>query len=147
MPRRKPYFLTLFEQERYRIKFRKVEQLKSHKEPIIQLADIFAGLTCFSRKKSYECWIEYNKRKKQQSLFRKESEIRSKLSKTDLKRFELIFNIYELCKKSGLNVSLRSNKYLWTPNPSNPLNFWHYEPQHEKDKAPQKKKVINTYNK
>lgn len=113
------------------------KHLKSvREEPIIQLADIFAGLTCFSRKKSYECWIEYNKRKKQQSLFRKESEIRSKLSKTDLNRFELIFNIYELCRKSGLNVSLRSNKYLWTPNPSNPLNFWHYEPQHENDKTP-----------
>lgn len=134
--RRKPHFLTLFEQDKHRIKFIRLNQLKSHEEPLIQLADLFAGIACFSRKKSDECWIEYNKRKKQQSLFREETEMRSKLSGTDLNRFKLIFRIYKICKKFNLNVSLKRKKYLWTPDPSYPINFWHYEPQHERDKAP-----------
>lgn len=141
--RRKPHFLTLFEQDKHRIKFIRLKQLKSHKEPLIQLADLFAGVACFSRKKSDECWIEYIKRKKQQSLFREETEMRSQLSGTDLNRFKLIFRIYKICKKFNLNVSLRSKKYLWTPDPSYPINFWHYEPKSEKDKAPQEKKIIN----
>lgn len=134
--RRKPHFLTLFDQDIHRIKFIRLKQLKSHEEPLIQLADLFAGIACFSRKKSDECWVEYNKRKKQQSLFNEETEIKNKISKADLNRCELVFKIYELCKKSNLKVSLESKKYLWTPDPSYPINFWHYEPQHEKDKAP-----------
>lgn len=145
--RRKPHFLTLFEQDIHRIRFIRLKQLRSHEEPIIQLADVFGGIACFSRKKSKECWIEYNKRNKQQSLFKKETYIRNHLSKADLNRFDLIYGIYRLCKKYRLNVSFRNRKYLWTPNPSNPINFWHYEPKSEKDKAPKKKKVINTYNK
>lgn len=139
IPRRKPHFLTLFDQDIHRINFIRLKQLKSHEEPLIQLADLFAGIACFSRKKSDECWVEYNKRKKQQSLFNKKTEIEGKLSGTDLNRFKLIFRIYKICKKFNLSVSLRSKKYLWTPDPSYPINFWHYEPQHEKDKAPQKK--------
>ncbi len=136
IPRRKPHFLTLFDQDIHRINFIRLKQLKSHEEPLIQLADLFAGIACFSRKKSDECWVEYNKRKKQQSLFNEETEIKNKISKADLNRCELVFKIYELCKKSNLKVSLESKKYLWTPDPLYPINFWHYEPQHEKDKAP-----------
>lgn len=136
--RRKPHFLTLFEQDIHRIRFIRLKQLRSYEEPLIQLADLFAGIVCFSRKKSYECWIEYNYRNKQQSLFRKEVDTRNQISESDLNRFEFIFKIYENCKESGLKVSYRSKRYLWTPNPSYPMNFWHYEPKSIKDKAPQK---------
>lgn len=134
MPRHKPNILSLFEQEKLKINFKKVEQLASHKEPLIQFADIFAGIACFSRENGEECitWIESLREKNQLPLFPEKTKILVEPSLTKRNRFALIWEL----KKYRLRISLKSRGYLWTREPSNPINFWNYEPQHEKDKAP-----------
>ncbi len=134
MPRHKPNILSLFEQEKLKINFKKVEQLKSHKEPLIQFADIFAGIASFSRENGEECldWIKSQQDKNQLPLFPEETKKVEEPSQVKRNRFELIWEL----KKYRLRISLKSRGYLWTREPSNPINFWNYEPQHEKDKAP-----------
>ena len=58
------------------------------------------------------------------------------LSNTDEKRLRLIYDFAKCCKDSKLGVSINTHSFLITPDPKNPINFWHYEPQHEEDKAP-----------
>lgn len=117
--------------------FINVKQKKSEEQPLIQLADIFAGFTCFSREKADE-FARYKKEKErylQPSLFSdtQEEEIRQTLKN----RFELIEIIKDRCKKS---VNLDTNNYLKTYDPSQPVNFGNYEPQGNYDKAPTKQK-------
>lgn len=136
MPRHKPNILNLFEQEKLEMNFEKVEQLKSHEEPLIQFADIFAGIACFSRESGEECvdWIKSQQDKNQLTFSLEETKKAEEPSQIKRNRFELIWEL----KKYKLGISLESRGYLWTPEPSNPINFWNYEPQHEKDKAPTK---------
>lgn len=139
-PRRKPNILTLFEQERKEFNPRKIEPLESHIEPLIQIADLFAGMACFTRENGRECleWLESQKGKNQQSLFDEEKKADRKISKAKCNRFALVGMLSEICKSCRLRVSLREKGYLWTPVPANPVNFWNYEPQHPDDKAPTK---------
>jgi hypothetical protein len=137
-----PGLIALFQQEQYKINFLKIEQLNSKNKPLIQLADLFAGMTRFSREKGSECvkWLNLQKRKNQLLLFEyEEQEEAEDPTKVDRNRFILIGNFNDLCKEYRLGVSLDTRKYLWTPMPKNPINFWNYEPQHDQDKAPTKK--------
>lgn len=139
-PRKKPNIIALFEQERKEFSPKKIEPLKSHAEPLIQIADLFAGMACFTRKDGRECveWLEYQKVKDQQSLFKQETKTIRKPSKTKCNRFGLVGMLSETCKNYKLGVNLRKKHYLWTPIPHNPINFWNYEPKHPEDKAPTK---------
>ena len=62
------------------------------------------------------------------------------MSNREINRFELLNYFNNCCKKEKLGVSLDSFCCLCTRNPKYPINFWHYEPQHEQDKAPTKAK-------
>ena len=53
-------------------------------------------------------------------------------------RYQLIGELDRICKNCKLGVSLGGIKRLWTPNRTNPINFWNYEPQGDYDKAPVK---------
>ena len=140
LPRQKrPNLLTLFKEEEYNIIFHKIEPKKSHDEPLIQLADLFAGIACFCRECGQECikWLQSQKGNKQQFLFEyEEPEIPEDLNKTKQNRFRLVGYLNDICKRYRLGVSLKTKKYLWTTDPSRPINFWNYESQYEGDKAP-----------
>jgi len=142
LPRRSsPGLITFFKKDPYNINFLKIEQLNSKNEPLIQLADLFAGMARFSKEKGRECvkWLNVQKKKNQLALFEyEEQEETEDRTKTDHNRFILVGDFSNLCKKHKIGVSLNTKKYLWTPDPKNPINFWNYEPQHEQDKAPTK---------
>jgi hypothetical protein len=108
-------------------------------EPLIQLADLFAGVARFSRETCPKClqWIEQENRRDQLTFLEPKPLLKS--TQTEENRFRLISKIDALCKGRKLGVSLRNRGYLWTPQPSNPIDFWHYQPQHEDDKAPIKR--------
>jgi hypothetical protein len=115
-----------------------VSPCESHKEPLIQLADLFAGLAVYSR-------ISYNRfvlwelsNKKEELLFPVEHEQLLKLSKSDIERCCVLSEFYEKCKNKKLGVSLKTNKGLKTFDVKRPINFWWYKTQHEADKAPSK---------
>ena len=113
-----------------------VSSSNSKEEPLIQLADLFAGIGRFSRETSQTClrWLEAEGRKNQLPLLEPILEVET--NRAEQNRFKLIGNLHSLCKQRRLGVSLSYRGYLWTPRPGNPINFWHYQPQHENDRAP-----------
>jgi len=115
--------------------------LNSTKEPLIQLADLLAGLARFTKEEGKNClsWLDTWGNKKQPQLpnFLCEDELNEPI-RTKQNRFRLIGEFDALCKRYGMGVSLRQKKCLWTGKNTNPINFWNYEPQHEYDQAPKR---------
>jgi len=124
-------FKSEFSEQFFQIK--QFDQVDSHKEPCIQIADYFAGLAVFSKNhyEKYELWCEHQN--PQKSLF-DIPEIR--LSNSERERFRILKDFDDYCKKKKLGVSLKEKRCLCTPDPNNPINFWYYIPQHQDDKAP-----------
>lgn len=100
--------------------------------PLIQLADIFAGMASYSRE-NFEKWKEWGL-KNQSRLVKIEDEI--ELTRRDKERCRVIDAFNNACKEKKLGVSLNKSKGFKTYQPSNPINFWLYTPQHEEDTAP-----------
>lgn len=124
-------------QEAYSELFFRVRELtpvESHATPITQVADLFAGMAAFSRKHEgvFRKWTAATD--VQQNLFERPEE--PSLSNRLEERFRVIPHLAEQCKRRKLGVSLKTNGYLLTKNPASPMNFWHYEPQNELDRAP-----------
>jgi hypothetical protein len=109
-----------------------LEEVNSDENPCCQIADLFAGIAVFAK-------IDYELFGKWKAICTKELSLFSddkKFSNTQQFRFEVIHHLDNKCKENRLGVSLKSIKCFWTPHPENPINFWHYLPQHESDKAP-----------
>ncbi len=131
---------SLFRPGRFRIRLKKefgleeIAPARSAERPLLQLADLFAGIAVFSREKFqyYRAWLEIQF--PQSRLW--EDGSGSNPSGRDKERFEVLKAFDEACKARRLGVSLATKCGLWTPNPENALNFWMYEPQHPEDKAP-----------
>jgi hypothetical protein len=96
----------------------------SHLEPLIQLADLFAGLGSYSR----ACFDRFQTWQKTPDAVQ--------LSHTDRERCHILAQLDQRCKQRRLGVSLQSHRGLRTLNPKKPLNFWWYMPQHAGDTAP-----------
>jgi len=111
----------------------------SQEQPLLQLADLFAGMAVFSRDQ-FDAYREWLKTQSGQSrLIETDEETRAEPSRRSISRFQVIRHFDKACKKCKLGVSLKSKGGLWTPNPENPINFWMYEPQRPGDKAPIRK--------
>ena len=134
--------LKLFEEERIQFVIEKIEVKKSSHQPLIQLADLFAGFGCFSREQA-DKFYKWKSRKQAENnlrLFTKNNENLDEENKTIINRFELITYIAKNCKGKGISVSIDSNNYLKSFKKELHINFWHYESQGEYDKAPTKRK-------
>ncbi|MEO1785201.1 DUF3800 domain-containing protein [Thermodesulfobium sp. 4217-1] len=129
-PREEPYILELFRKERRQFNFIDVKEQKSEEQVLIQLADLFAGIACFSRENANN-FKSYKKKKEDET---------EDIGKTFKNRFELIELIKKECEECKIKISLNTCDFLKTFKPSQPINFWHYEPQGEYDKAPTRKK-------
>lgn len=103
----------------------------SKAEPLIQVADLFSGLAVFS-KDSYSGYSQW-KQQKAPSLFEEENIL---FTNRESYRFKLLDLFNNRCKAGKYGVGLDSKQCLFTYDPNNPINFWHYEPQHDNDKAP-----------
>jgi len=112
-----------------------ISEGKSGHHSILQLIDLFAGLAVFSYTSFsvFKQWFDENS--PQVMLFESASE-NVKHSGSTIERFQVLSHFNDRCKQRRLGVSLNRKKGLWTPNPNNPINFWHYIPQHPDDKAP-----------
>lgn len=111
---------------------RTLKEVSSKDQPLCQLADLFAGMGPYSLEKSDI--IKHLFESDQGSLFPDDSP--HNISSADPERFKVINHLYHRSKSKRLGVSLRSNFYLQTRDPTNPINFWHYKPQHDLDRAP-----------
>ena len=128
-----PLLSSFFADSYYQIQ--DFSEMESHEHPCCQVADLFAGLAVFS-KTHYELFRNWNKQHiPNLNLFENED---LSLSNRELNRFEVLKHLNDCCKSKKLGVSLDTFGCLCTPNPHYPINFWHYEPQHDQDKAPSK---------
>lgn len=110
--------------------------IKSESSTLIQVTDIFAGMACYSYTdfSRIQNWRSHNS--EQLSMF--EPDPCDNISNSQRER-NIVLNLFlAQCKNSRLGVSFESSNGLYTPNPSNSLNFWFYRPQHIYDKAPTK---------
>jgi hypothetical protein len=101
-----------------------IQPAKSNQEPLVQLADLFAGLGSYSR----ACYGRYQS-------WQKSAET-PELSHSDRERCRIIAELDQRCKRRRLGVSLKTHHGLRTLNPKKPINFWWYIPQHLTDIAP-----------
>lgn len=137
---------SLFEGGGFRIRLKKdfaledIQSVCSSAHPLLQVADLFAGMAVFSREKfeHYKSWLA---KQSSQSCFL-EDELTTKPSQRDQERFQVLRTFDEACKRRKLGVSLNRKRGLWTPKPDNPINFWMYEPQRPEDKAPVKERKL-----
>ena len=116
---------------------RQLDQVHSADTPLVQLADLFGGLCVFSRLKydAFSSWKDSCAGQGSWLVVEPPS-----LSKSDKERFPVLAHLDERAKVAKLGVSLRSQRGLRTMDPHRPVNFWWYEPQHEKDRAPTRKR-------
>lgn len=109
-----------------------IQEVESAKNSLVQLADLFAGVAAFSwdRFSDYQIWLKHPD--EQYSLIHLDPELAAKFKS----RCQFLHDFQNLCKDNKFQVSLQSSHGLRTRNPRKPLNFWIYQPQHSKDRAP-----------
>lgn len=119
----------------------RIAPCRSQDEPLVQLADLCAGLAVYSRQNydRYQAWVAANGA--QRSFFTPPPGSSTGLSRADNTRCEVLREFDEMCKAHRLGVSLKSHRGLRTPDPANPINFWWYTPQSDLDKAPTRPKA------
>ncbi len=106
--------------------------------PLVQLADLFAGLAAFSYS-SYDKYQHWNRRINYKSLLFPDNEmIEMKLSKRDQERLPLLSFLQQESTRRSLQISLDSSRGFKTWNPDLNLNFWLYKARSRNDKAPVK---------
>jgi hypothetical protein len=119
---------------------KEIKEVASHEEPLVQLADLFAGMARYSHEQGTECciWLASKGNPDQLPLldFSTDDDTTEEYSSSQECRFQLIGELSKICKNHRLGVSLKTEKRLWSPNPNNPVNFWLYTPQGDYDKAP-----------
>ena len=116
----------------------RVKQASSSNQPLIQIADLFAGLAAFSwnSRQEYHNWKteEQQVRHGQQSMFPGTGDIQ--ISKSVRFKHEVLDHIVSM-ELSGVTMDTENNEGLRTFRPTkNRINFWLYIPQREGDKAP-----------
>lgn len=134
----KEYFSHPLLEELYSRHYHSIESFKeidSEESQLIQVADLFAGMGAYTRKKPNVIKQLIKEDKRQEGLFNTSSDSIN-ISNNDRERFKVIKHLYTKCRGRKLGVSLSKYGYLNTPNPNYSINFWHYKPQHHKDKAP-----------
>lgn len=113
-----------------------VKELDSKQFPIIQLADLYAGLVRTSRMESenFSKWCFKENKKHQPSLFEETVDVH--VSNSLRPKFEVMHEFREKSKVYKLGVNFSESRYFKTFNNKRNLVIWHYEPQSEFDKAP-----------
>ena len=125
---------------RERLRFDRIQQVDSAGEPLVQLADLLAGLARYSCEEGRQCvqWLD-SQVSRRQLRFKDlcaTNRLRDSHTRRKLCLYQLIGNVYILCGQHKLHVSLREKGCLWTRICTKPVNFWHYEPQSIHDRAP-----------
>lgn len=111
--------------------------VRSHLEPLCQIADLFAGIAAYSYS-VFDRYFHWLRRNEPQMAFDFGSSAGIKFTNSERERFLVLQQLSDSCKASALGVGLNSSSGFRTYRPSNPLNFWMYVPQTQLDKAPAK---------
>ena len=113
------------------VTFREVDSADT---PLCQLADLMAGMAAYTRTNANLVRRQMDEPTDQGTLLGMSD--RETPSTAEKSRFRVVSHLYWKCKAHRLGVSLHECGYLRTRDPTKPINFWHYEPQHRLDTAP-----------
>jgi hypothetical protein len=110
-----------------RFQFSEVKELDSAGEPLVQVADEFAGIARFSHEDNggFAEWVARGDGR-QGELMPSTAWDKGNITRSKECRYRLIGRLYSLCRRHGLYVSLGSGKHLRTWRPQSPINFWDY---------------------
>ena len=113
-----------------------ISPIHSIDQPLIQIADLFAGLAAFSwnRHVEYQHWR--SKQLGQLGMFSDASQ--AELSKSETYKARALQYFEAQCPWQILGISQANGKGLRTRSPADPINFWPYTPQHDEDRAPRR---------
>ncbi|OQB05880.1 MAG: hypothetical protein BWY18_00855 [Candidatus Cloacimonetes bacterium ADurb.Bin211] len=109
---------------------------KSDEHPFIQLADFFAGMGAYSYQAFNIIKSEFDKEIDQIDLFKNNKSY--VLSNNQKNRIPLIKEVYKKALNLKFNLDFVNTSGLCSKPTKDPLNFWLYKPQSDKDKAPTK---------
>lgn len=112
---------------------RTFRQVDSEATPLSQMADLLAGMAAYTRSRPAAMLTQLGDSR---AGARPSADDGEALSKRDKVRFRVIRHLYRGCRSRRVGVSLLPHGYLRTADPQQPVNFWHYRPQHPADKAP-----------
>lgn len=113
-----------------------IEERHSATNPLIQIADIFAGMLGWS-KPNYETYKEHCETTTHQtSLFVARFATTKAMSNGNMAKCKIIKRMIDLCRTNRLGVSIDTEQRLKSWSGSCPINFWWYVPQREYDIAP-----------
>jgi len=112
-----------------------IKPTDSSEEVFLQVIDYFTGLGAYSwgHYVRFNQWVQTQSG--QGSLFDNNDNMIN-FTNSESIRFDLLSEFHIKCKASKMTVSLDKTNGLLTNDPSKPINFWFYTPQHELDKAP-----------
>lgn len=107
--------------------FSEVEELDSVGEPLVQVADLFAGMARFSHEDNGGCaeWVARGD-ERQGILMPSMAWDKGNITRLEECRYRVIGRLYSLCRRHRLYVSLGSGGHLRTWRPQSPINFWDY---------------------
>jgi hypothetical protein len=104
-----------------KLSFKKLVEVKSEKEPIVQIADLFAGMTVFSYEQSGRII-----RSGQKTLFGEKA-----ISNSMDDKFSVLDDFLRCCSKMRVVVSKKKTGGLKT-SPDENINFWLFRPNPKK---------------
>ncbi|MFA5860447.1 MAG: DUF3800 domain-containing protein [Candidatus Thermoplasmatota archaeon] len=118
-----------------------ITEAKSHEAPFVQLADLFAGLTVFSRAnfarlEAYKLGLAKHKQLRLVGNFE-----HAPLTRSEKERFNVLTTFRRAMKKAEIRVQFESAKGL-RGFPTEPINFWWYESRSVHDRAPTKASLL-----
>lgn len=119
----------------------RLQECSSHSEPLVQLADLFAGMAAYSYGSFDALNVWRTKNSAQMNMPEVCEESVASLSAADKERCFVLDYFDRECKTRRLRVALNSTKGLYSHQPENAPNFWLYQPQVDEDKAPVKSRV------
>ncbi len=104
----------------------RIEPRASSGEPLIQLADLFAGLAVYSRSgyAAYDRWLCLPSAERPPAAAHASAGGAGRFSASDRERCALLDDFYTECKLRGLRVSLRTHQGLRTYGPDHLMCFW-----------------------
>lgn len=108
--------------------FSEVKELNSVEEPLIQVADLFAGMARFSHEDNGDRaeWVERSRDATQGKLIESMARDKGNIPRSRKGRYRVIGELYSLCHRYGLYVSLTGENDLRVWGTQSPINFWDY---------------------
>jgi len=113
---------------------RSISPQKAESIPLIQVADLYAGLATYSRThfQIYQDWIQLH-----YSRTSTYSHSPVVTTNSERQRFMIMEQFWKLVRRRNLGITFEVTNGLETsPYPLRPVNIWFYRPQHHFDRAP-----------